>query len=389
LFEEKKYFSDCDALEWMNFSKEQGEDVEKICEINVQNVIWPCDNVENLAVKYSLPDSLAKIILREFGNEAEEFANAINHPGGVVFRINRNLVKDIQELIRMLCVDMKLEETKYSCDGLRVIHPLKPKIRGSPVYDKGFYEVQDEGSQLIALSANLQSEMKVVDFCCGRGGKALHFASLMNSGILVCHDIDSKALLEAKKRMDRINVCSKDLSIHYVCSDSKEILGGRGSDVGQFKLSASDQFEVLDSESIKKCLSCLADIVLVDAPCSSLGTLRRGPNVRWEIDAENLIEIYSKLQKHILSSAISLVKPGGSLIYSTCTFDREECEDICDWFISQYCSGQSPQFIPVSINDWPSTFSNMTDFKDRNWVKLSPHKHGTDSFFIARFDRII
>jgi 16S rRNA (cytosine967-C5)-methyltransferase len=281
---------------------------------------------------------------------------------------------------------METEDTKYSCDGVRVISPEKPKIRGTDAYDQGYYEVQDEGSQLICLSFETFPGMKIVDLCCGRGGKALHLASLLQSGNLVCHDIDLKKLNEAKLRISRPGICSSDLNINFICSESKNVLGGRGGDISMHSADEIDESDI-NVSGIIDLLNGHADVVLVDAPCSSLGTLRRGPNVRWEADIDQLLDLYPRMQKQILSQAVSLVKPGGSLIYATCTFSREECKDICEWFQNSYCVGDNAKFKPVPLRNWSTLFNlNFAEFHEKNVIQLSSHGNGTDTFFIARFD---
>jgi 16S rRNA (cytosine967-C5)-methyltransferase len=185
----------------------------------------------------------------------------------------------------------------------------------------GSYEVQDEGSQLVTIYADPKPRESVLDYCAGAGGKTLMMAMLMkNKGEIVPYDIDNRKLGTLEKRAERAGV---------------EIL---------IKASGNKKF----------------DLVLVDAPCSGTGTWRRAPDAKWRLTAAKLAE-YIEMQKQVLSEAATYVKPGGRLVYITCSLLKTENEEQIEWFLKEY-----PAFI-----------------KAKEFLNLSPLKTNTDGFFAA------
>eukprot|EP01134_Creolimax_fragrantissima_P008284 CFRG8284T1 len=194
LHEESTYFYGHESIskgekeEWIAYFKQSlsisetvGNVMVELLSLNLQDVTWPNDPVEALAVKYSLPSWLAKIIYSEHPpQEVEIAADAMNRPGGVIFRCNSH-VNSMDELTATLKMeeDILTTHTKYSRQGLRVLSPSKPRIIGTNTWASGAYEVQDEGSQLISLATGANPGMSVIDLCCGRGGKALHLAAML------------------------------------------------------------------------------------------------------------------------------------------------------------------------------------------------------------------
>ncbi|ORY47355.1 S-adenosyl-L-methionine-dependent methyltransferase [Rhizoclosmatium globosum] len=327
---------------------------------DVASCVWPSERT-------FLPTWLSETIIASFPTTIEQdaFADALNHPPAPVFRANL-----------------------FKTTRLRVTGQSKPEIRNNPFNKDGCFEVQDEGSQC-------QSGMVVIDLCCGRGGKALHLLDLMR-GILVCHDVDPKTLMQAKTRIEKQNTHSTGLQIMYICSNSEVVNGGRGGDMsssstGTYTGTTTESLASLNIPDILAATNgALADVVLVDAPCSSLGTLRRGPNVRWEIDPTSL-SIFPPLQKSILQQAIQLVKPGGALVYATCTFNHAECSEVTNWFNQEYGESFSPGYLydvfgeeltsallPGLPNEETKTVSS---------IRLLPNIHGTDAFYISRWIR--
>ncbi|KAJ3288004.1 hypothetical protein HDU79_005159 [Rhizoclosmatium sp. JEL0117] len=412
LFEERKYFDTVDLdLEWLEYASLHlgHESIQSIQKFDVASCVWPSERTLFLSSYFSLPTWLSETIIASFPSTIEQdaFADALNHPPAPVFRANlfkttrESLINDLKS------VNIVTEPTLYSTAGLRVTGQSKPEIRNNPFNKDGSFEVQDEGSQLISIATGAQRGMVVIDLCCGRGGKALHLLDLMRGtfdggtntvpgGILVCHDVDPKTLMQAKTRIEKQNTHSTGLQIKYICSNSEVVNGGRGGDMSSSSTgsSAGTTTESLASLNIPDILAAtndaLADVVLVDAPCSSLGTLRRGPNVRWEIDPSSL-SIFPPLQKSILQQAIQLVKPGGALVYATCTFNHAECSEVTNWFNQEYGESFSPGYIydvfgeeltsallPGLPNEETKTVSS---------IRLLPNIHGTDAFYISRWIR--
>jgi 16S rRNA C967 or C1407 C5-methylase (RsmB/RsmF family) len=176
-------------------------------------------------------------------------------------------------------------------------------------------------------------------------------------------------------------------------------VGGRGGDVGTNEMQtlvddhvATGELSLINRSLIEKCLPTdgKAAVVLVDAPCSSLGTLRRGPNVRWEVHAD-VLRMFPPVQKSLLEVGASFVRAGGVLVYATCTFHRAECDEVVEWFQQQCCS---QDFEPLAFTASASeTFTAkevqaaVVGSEGAHMLRLLPHLHGTDGFFIARWKR--
>lgn len=248
--------------------------------------------------------------------------------------------------------------TPYAPFGIRV--QGRPSFSANPLYQQGIIEVQDEGSQLLALLCGVRPGEWVVDFCAGAGGKTLALAAMMqNKGRIWACDVDQSRLENARKRLRRSG-------IHCV------------------------QTKTLDDEQddwVRKHKN-MADCVLIDAPCSGMGTWRRNPFSRWQNLGPSLKQLV-ELQHGILSSASRLVKSGGRLLYATCSMLPEENHDQVERFIKEH-----PYFHPVPLAElWQQTGHAMPEhpaFQEalqHHSLQLTPLHHGTDGFFIAALKR--
>jgi 16S rRNA (cytosine967-C5)-methyltransferase len=244
---------------------------------------------------------------------------------------------------------IRASPTPYSPEGLRV--EGRPAINRHPVFLEGGIEVQDEGSQLLChLLAPRRGEM-VVDFCAGAGGKTLALGALMRStGRLYAFDISPKRLAGLRPRLARSGLSN----VH-----PQRIEGA--------------------SDSRVRRLAGKIDRVLVDAPCSGLGTLRRNPDMKWRQTPEDLGELVAK-QASLLSQAARLVKPGGRIVYATCSILDDENRAIADAFRSE-----NPQYLPVPAAGVLE--KERIALSTGEYFELWPHTHGTDGFFAAVFER--
>ncbi|KAJ3013855.1 UNVERIFIED_CONTAM: hypothetical protein HDU68_000517 [Siphonaria sp. JEL0065] len=401
---------------------------------------WPTSHSDFLSTYHSLPTWLTSQITSSKSFPTPEsqlsLASSLNTPSTPIFRICLSLTNNSQVRLQQdleTLYGIKTERTRLSKEaGLRVVGGRKPEILGNSVHQEGRFEVQDEGSQVISLAALGSSclaggvcavdsdAFRVVDLCCGRGGKALHLLDLMNlraqesqqdgvggdrsgtkSGVLICHDVDLVTLGQAKVRIEKSRVYRDgNVEVGFVCSRlgrEEKVNGGRGGDMLTFPQSldgiggGNDVGGRIDMESIKSALGEeLADVVLVDAPCSSLGTLRRGPNVRWEMNPKSL-DVFPPLQRGILSQAVDLVRPGGVLVYATCTFNNAECVDIQQWFTETYSDlfipGPLSQVFDLDVMERLFLDLSSDDLKTVHSIQLSPSVHDTDAFYIARWIR--
>lgn len=303
-----------------------------------------------LALKSNMPDWLWQKMLATHGEEdALKLAASLNTPAPLDLRVN-TMKSNREEVIATLAqAPILAEPTPYAATGLRVLK--KPSIQNLPLFKDGTIEVQDEGSQLLAQLVGAKRGEMVADFCAGAGGKTLALGAMMrNTGRLYAFDISEKRLAKLKPRLARSGLSN----VHPVVIAHER------------------------DAKIKR-LAGKLDRVLVDAPCSGLGTLRRNPDVKWRQTLAGVAELNQK-QASILDSAARLVKQGGRLVYATCSILDEENEGIVQQFLSTH-----PDFtlIPAAqILDEQKISLEMGDY-----FKLYPHIHRADGFFAAVMQR--
>jgi 16S rRNA (cytosine967-C5)-methyltransferase len=248
---------------------------------------------------------------------------------------------------------LQAEPTPYSPEGIRLLE--KPGLTRWPLYQDGKIEVQDEGSQLIArLVAPRRGEM-VVDFCAGAGGKTLALGSLMRStGRIYAFDIHARRLAGLGPRLKRSGL----------------------SNVHPAAIATENDLRV-------KRLSGKIDRVLVDAPCSGSGTLRRNPDLKWRFDESELARV-NGVQQKVLRAAARLVKPGGRIVYATCSLLAEENQAVVERFVAD-----QPQFVQVpAMEVLRPQGIEIPGLKDAApYFVMLPHVHGTDGFFAAVLQR--
>jgi 16S rRNA (cytosine967-C5)-methyltransferase len=226
-----------------------------------------------------------------------------------------------------------------------------PAINREPLFLDGLVEVQDEGSQLVGYLMAPRRHELVVDFCAGAGGKSLMLGAMMHGrGRVYAFDVSGPRLGRLGPRLKRSGLSNLHPQLLKSEHDSK----------------------------VKR-LAGKIDRVLVDAPCSGLGTIRRNPDLKWRQSADAVKELQQK-QTSILSAASTLVKPGGRLVYATCSVLREENEDIVGNFLDAH-----PGFKSLNCED--ILRQQGIDLDVRQTLRLWPHVHGTDGFFGAVLER--
>lgn len=317
-----------------------GPEAARLAAVDPARAPAPRPPPSDLATAWSLPDWLAALLARELGSEAEPFARALNLPGPVCVRAN--LLRTSREALqaRLAAEGVLAHPTPYARAGLLL--EGRPNIYGLASHREGLFEVQDEGSQLLGELVDARPGDAVLDACAGAGGKTLQLAGqLQNRGALHAHDPDAERLDRLLQRAARAGV----LGLKLV----------RGA--------LSSELQV--------------DRVLVDAPCSSLGALRRGPDVRWRIDPDSLAT-WPPLQREVLAAAARCVRAGGRLVYATCTLRREENQDVALAFEAAH-----PGFARVR----PGEGWLPDDLVRDGFFQSLPHRHGTDAFFAAVYER--
>jgi 16S rRNA (cytosine967-C5)-methyltransferase len=305
-------------------------------------------------LRHNLPEWLAEPLQRELGEEFWPLVASLNEPAALDLRVNT--FKARREDVRAALAEAHIEAqpTPYSPWGLRVAG--KPALNKLELFTRGDVEVQDEGSQLLALMTDAKRGEMVVDFCAGAGGKTLALgAAMRNTGRLYAFDTSGHRLAALKPRLAR-----SGLSNVYPVQIAHE-----------------------RDERIKR-LAGKIDRVLVDAPCSGLGTLRRNPDMKWRQSPQAVEELRLK-QAAILESAARLVKSGGRLVYATCSLLEDENEAVARAFGQAH----SRDFKPLPAAEvLAKAHAGMPDALVRDeFLRLWPHRHGTDGFFAAVWER--
>jgi 16S rRNA (cytosine967-C5)-methyltransferase len=299
------------------------------------------------AVQADLPDWLWERLVAACGaQEAAAIAQGLLGAAPLDLRVNLAKLSREDALARL---GLAAAPTPYSPAGIRL--KGKPQINRHALFLDGSVEVQDEGSQVLAyLLAPRRGEM-VADFCAGAGGKTLAISMLMRgTGRIYAMDVSQKRLRELAPRAARAGISN----VHPI------VLAGEG-DVRAKRLAGK------------------LDRVLVDAPCSGFGTLRRNPDLKWRHDAAAVGELAAK-QMRILNAAAKLLKPGGRLVYATCSILPEENEAVVEGFAAGH-----PEFKSLSCAALLAVQRIALDTGER--LRLWPHRHGTDGFFAAAFER--
>ncbi|MDI9408204.1 MAG: RsmB/NOP family class I SAM-dependent RNA methyltransferase [Candidatus Pacebacteria bacterium] len=287
--------------------------------------------------------------------EADATARAsLNHPAAMDLRVNRLRGDRERALAEIKAIGVSAAATELSPLGIRV--GGRPALARYPLFQSGLVEIQDEGSQLIALLTEAVGGMKLLDYCAGAGGKTLALAAEMgNRGRIIASDISAKRLDRASQRLKRAGV--HNVELRALTADNAK----------WFKRQASS-----------------FDRVLVDAPCSGSGTWRRNPDMKWKFSPVEIAELRQR-QGDILRDAARFVKPGGGrLIYSTCSLLPEENDQIIEAFLVEH-PGAFRQVSVASI--WPRAVATAMPSGVGMSMQLSPHLHGTDGFFCAVLER--
>ena len=302
------------------------------------------------AARADLPDWLHARLAAQYGDAAAgKLAEALNRSAPLDLRVNTLKAERDRVLARLNADGIAAQATALSPVGIRL--GAKPALSRHPLFIDGEIEVQDEGSQLLGfLLAPKRGEM-VVDFCAGAGGKTLLLGAMMRSqGRLYAFDVSDRRLANLKPRLARSGLSN----VHPV----------RINDERDAKI---------------KRLAGKIDRVLVDAPCSGLGTLRRNPDLKWRQTPE-VVERLQATQRAILASAATLLKPGGRLVYATCSVLREENDDVVDAFLAAH-----PEFAEIDAGAVLARQGITVPTAPR--LRLSPADGGTDGFFAAVIER--
>lgn len=304
------------------------------------------DLTKRIALSCSLPDWLAARFVADWGDEAEALANSLNQRAPMTVRAN--LLVGTRDLAGRDLEAEGVTARAGTWSDTSLVVETRTNLFGLGTFRKGAIEVQDEGSQLladIAAACVPAGKATVIDFCAGAGGKTLAIAArLGNRGRILAADVDGKKLEELRRRARRATVSNAQA---VTISDNRwppELDAMRGK----------------------------ADVVLVDAPCTGTGALRRNPEARWRLREADLATFAAR-QKEIVNAARHLCAPGGKLVYATCSLLRAENDEVVGELLSD------GMLSSVSLRDvWGD---RALDYGDGLGFTVAPHRHGTDGFF--------
>ena len=303
----------------------------------------PDDPVRALAVRHSAPVWMSQRLLDRYGyDRAESFLDASNQSPPLTLRANR--LRSSRDALagKLLQAGLKVEACRFSPDGLRV--SSGGDVRRLPGYQQGEFVVQDESSQMVALLADVKPGWKVADVCAAPGGKSTHLASLVGSeGLVWAFDRKGNGL-------DKLHATAKRLGLRQIRHEVRDALHPREDLLGSM------------------------DAVLVDAPCSGLGVLRRRVESRWQLQPDSAARQVDR-QKKILEASAAYLKPGGVLIYATCTIEEEENENVVMEFLEKHSDfrfERASKFLPPELVTRDGFY--------RAW----PGEEQMDGFFAAR-----
>ncbi|MEM7579874.1 MAG: 16S rRNA (cytosine(967)-C(5))-methyltransferase, partial [Cyanobacteria bacterium P01_A01_bin.80] len=325
-------------------------------EENKQNQIIPIELPENavkrLGILYSFPDWIVNVWMEQFGfSETEKLCEWMNQTPSIDLRVNQ-LCSSVEEVETALQNQGVLTQRIPNLPQALRLLSSPGAIKNLSGFDEGWWTVQDSSAQLVGYLLNPQPNEVIIDACAAPGGKTTHIAEMMgDSGKIFACDRTASRLRKLQQNTQRLNLKSIEICV----GDSRDL-----------------------NQSVSSADKLLADKVLLDVPCSGLGTLHRHADARFRQTPENIKEL-SLLQGELLLNTSKFVKENGSLVYSTCTLHPAENEAIIKSFLE-------------SNHNWkiepPDTDSPICEYSTpEGWIKVLPHKHDMDGFFMVQLKK--
>lgn len=316
------------------------------------------DNVLNLlSIRYSMPSWILKSWLNNGLNISKTISilNALLDKPDVSIRINDKLISINEVFEHFIENDINADISNISPVGITLAK--RPALQMNPLYRKGLIEVQDAGSQLVSYAVSPEQHWKILDACAGAGGKSLHLASIQNDrGKIIALDITNKKIKELNKRAHRSGY--KSISAHTIKPNkSMEYISSHG-------------------------LPTTYDAVLVDAPCSGMGTVKRDPVRKYKLTSDLLKRLTTK-QLDILTEYSNYVRKGGVLVYATCSLMYEENQSIINNFL-EYNDSFSPYPLDKNFKRYGI---NISLENNQFMVNITPDRYKSDGFFVAKMIR--
>jgi 16S rRNA (cytosine967-C5)-methyltransferase len=298
------------------------------------------DPVGALQWRYSLPEWLARRWYMAYGAEAEQLGAWSVAPPRLALRVNT-----LRATREHVLEKLEAEASPVAADGVRLRGSFD--VTALPGYNEGWWYVQDEAAMLVAQCVAPLPGETIIDVGAAPGGKTTHLAALMH---------DQGTIWAVDQRGARLKLLAENLER-----------------LGVTCVKAVEQ-DAADSSGLPQ-----ADRILLDVPCSGLGVLPRKPDIRWRQDEAEIANL-TRTQRRLLDAARDRLKPGGTMVYSTCTIGREENQDVIRGFLADnpgFTLGAIAPYLPA---EWAK------DVEDTGMIQLLPHRHGVDGFFIARLE---
>jgi 16S rRNA (cytosine967-C5)-methyltransferase len=309
------------------------------------------DPLKALSIRKSFPAWLIRRWLNRFDvHETALMCDAINSIPPVTLRANTLKISRDALLHKLKEQGEAVQETNHAPDSI-LLSGLQRPLFEMKTFLLGYFQVQDEAAQLISLFLNPQPGERILDACAGLGGKTGHIAQIMeNKGVIIASDINNQKLCDLSNEMKR-------LGVSIVTTQQTDVV----------KNTAANSIGVFDR-------------ILLDAPCSGIGVLRRNPDAKWSRNEEMLTR-YSRQQFELLDNIVSLVKPNGVLVYAVCSTESEENEVVINKFLSDHENFQLDKSSKLSMGSEENLFCHD------GILKTFPHQHHMDGFFAARLRR--
>ncbi|MFY9285563.1 MAG: 16S rRNA (cytosine(967)-C(5))-methyltransferase RsmB [Tissierellaceae bacterium] len=304
------------------------------------------DMVSYISIKYSHPEWMVKRWIGEFGLDfTESLCKANNERPLLNVRVNSLKISRQDLKARLEEKGMTLKEGQYARDCL-IIQEAQ-NITGLQEFKEGLFTIQDESSMLVGQIMDPREGSTLLDVCSAPGGKATHMAQIMgNKGLVISRDIYQHKLSLIRENSKRLGIDILKVENHDALERDEELVGK-------------------------------VDYLLIDAPCSGLGLIRRKPEIKWQRREEDIAAL-SRLQYDIISNVKDYIRLGGNLVYSTCTIEKDENINLIKRFLEE-----NPNFKLVSLENSLDHKDKLANLKD-GYLELYPHIHGTDGFFIAK-----
>lgn len=302
------------------------------------------DSTEKLSVKYSYPLPLAEFFVKDFGNDAEGLMAAGNKTPELCVRVNTLKITKEEFKEKLDSLDITYCDTPYTDCGLYLFNATAQKRKSI----EGLFTVQDQSSQLAALSLSPEPDSLVLDLCAAPGGKTTHMAELMkNQGKIIASDI-------YESRLKSVDLLARKLGISII------------------------ETKVQDASIVDPNLVGKVDCILADVPCSGLGIIRRKPDIKYKENITDFAEL-NEIQQKILECAYHYLKQGGIMVYSTCTVNKGENIEMINNFLKNHPD--------MALDKIESAHITGELVKNQGYFEIFPHIHNSDGFFVCRMKK--